>query len=147
MAAAALIGSLLLIVMATTMPWSRFVGHPHWRNVEWIPFSYRFRPEDLLLNVLLFVPFGYSAVCTFSCDDSDEHSPDAATRRGRSWVPVTIVAAGCLISACVELFQVYCHGRIPTTVDVLSNTLGTYLGARLASMRQASDRHVGPYSQ
>ena len=147
MAAAALTGSLLLIVMATTMPWSRYVGHPHWRNVEWIPFSYRFRPEDLLLNVLLFVPFGYSAVSTFSCDESDEDSHGAATRRGGSWIPVTVVAAGCLISASVELFQVYCHGRIPTTVDVLSNTLGTYLGARLASMRVPPDRHVGPSSQ
>lgn len=120
-----LLGSVALIVMATTMPWSwYFVGHAHWANVEWVPFSRRVRPDDFILNVLLFVPFGFTAVRVLEVDD---HAP------GGRRVPVAgliVVAAG-LLSLSVELFQVYCHGRMPTSVDVISNTLGAWLGTRV----------------
>ena len=47
----------------------------------------------------------------------------------------TVIVAGCLLSTAVEVFQVYCHGRIPTTVDVISNTLGAWIGTRLVRRR------------
>ena len=57
-----LLVSVAVIIAATTMPWSMYyVGHSHWAKVEWLPFSRRVRPEDFLLNILLFVPFGYFA--------------------------------------------------------------------------------------
>lgn len=122
-----LLGSVALIVMATTMPWSwYFVGHAHWANVEWIPFSRRIRPDDFILNVLLFTPFGFTAVRALAPDDGP--GPVGA-RRSRAMVAGVVLAGACL-SMSVELFQVYCHGRMPTTVDVISNTLGTWLGTR-----------------
>lgn len=126
--AALLLGSLTLIVVATTMPWSwYYVGHPHWTSVEWVPFTRRVRIGDFMLNVLLFVPLGGSALRVFA----HEREPDAP----RTWQPraavVAVVVAGCLLSVSVELFQVYCHGRIATTADVLSNTLGTWFGTRV----------------
>lgn len=126
---ALLLASLALIVMATTMPWSWFyVGHPHWASVEWIPFTRRVRPLDFVLNLLLFVPFGWSALRVFAGAGEGDSSP-RSTRRG---VMLWIIAAGCLLSVSVELFQVYSHGRIATSADVLSNTIGTWLGARAA---------------
>jgi glycopeptide antibiotics resistance protein len=124
---ALLVGSLALIVVATTMPWSwYYVGHPHWASVEWIPFTRRVRIDDFILNVLLFVPFGFTALRVFA---RESDASDGRAGRPRSAV-VWVVVAGCLLSIAVELFQVYCHGRIATTADVLSNTLGTWLGTR-----------------
>jgi glycopeptide antibiotics resistance protein len=121
--------SLALIVVVTTMPWSTYyVGHSHWARVEWVPFSKTFRPLDLLLNILLFVPFGYSAFATLGSE--------AARSMGRR-NQIGIVAAAFLLSLAVELFQVYCHARLPTMTDVISNTGGALLGARWAAGRAA----------
>ena len=49
--------------------------------------------------------------------------------------PYLIVGVAILLSLAVELFQVYCHGRLPTTTDIISNALGAYLGARWAAAR------------
>ncbi|MGI8671774.1 MAG: VanZ family protein [Luteitalea sp.] len=114
--------SVTVIVMATTLPWSGFVGHPHWANIEWLPFSRRVRPLDVVLNVLLFVPFGWSAL-----------------RVARGPVDAApVVSAALLLSVSVELYQVYCHGRQPTTIDVITNTLGAWLGTRLPGRSPAS---------
>ena len=126
-----LVGSLLLIVAATTMPWSAYyVGHAHWANVEWVPFSRRVRPADFLLNVLLFVPFGYAGLRVWAGGAGGAVLPTGGRR-----TIATVIVAGCLLSTAVEVFQVYCHGRIPTTVDVISNTLGAWIGTRLARRR------------
>ena len=155
-----LLVSVAVIIAATTMPWSMYyVGHSHWAHVEWVPFSRTVRPDDFLLNILLFVPFGYSASAfvgrdRFGRDRSPSgpsprprHTPegasaemdapeteaaemDASERR-----PYLIVGAAIVLSTGVELFQVYCHGRLPTTTDIISNALGAYLGARLAAAR------------
>lgn len=114
-----LVASVALIVAATTMPWSAYyVGHSHWARVEWVPFTQRVRPLDFLLNILLFVPFGFTA-------------QTAGQRVQR------VVLAATLLSAGVEVFQVYTHGRLPTTTDVLSNATGAFLGARWAATRIA----------
>lgn len=125
---ALLLGSLALIVIATTMPWSwYYVGHSHWAAVEWIPFTRRVRIDDFILNVLLFVPFGFSALRVSAREGEPADLRTWRPRRAIVWV----VVAGCLLSISVELFQVYCHGRIATSADVLSNTLGTWLGTRI----------------
>ena len=132
-----LAGSLVLIVAATTMPWSwYYVGHSHWASVEWVPFSQRFRPGDLVLNVLLFVPFGFTALRLTAADRPHSESQDPHTTFPSSPAVVGTVIAGCLISIAVEWFQVYCHGRMPTSVDVFANTLGAWAGTRLTSLRR-----------
>lgn len=119
LAAAGLATNLLVILAATTWPWSDFVGHAHWANVEWIPFSRRVRLLDFALNVLLFLPFGACA--------------SHLLRRLPPTARVALVTVlGCALSVTVEAYQVFCHGRLPTAADVLSNSLGAWLGARLA---------------
>ena len=137
-----LAGSLALIVAATTMPWSwYYVGHSHWAAVEWVPFSKRFRPDDLILNVLLFVPFGFTAVRAVAGNAAAATTAGVNPSRSGRTSPSTraivgTVVAGCLVSIGVEWFQVYCHGRMPTSVDVIANTLGTWIGTRTARPRQ-----------
>jgi glycopeptide antibiotics resistance protein len=104
-----------VIVNVTMWPWSTFVGHSHWRLVEWVPFSHGVRPLDIIANLVLFVPFGWAL----------------AVGRARRAMPL-IVLAGALLSMSIELLQVYCHGHFPTSTDVLTNTCGTWLGVLLA---------------
>lgn len=103
------------IIVATTWPPASFVGHAHWDQVEWIPFTGGFRPLDILANLALFVPLGWSL----------------AWGRHRSRARQAAVA-GLLLSLAIELFQVYCHGHFPTMTDVAANTAGAWLGARVA---------------
>jgi len=102
------------------MPWSNFKGHSHWDSVRWIPF---YDPPhtlfDILANLLLFVPFGFSYV------QSRKKQQKPAT-----WLRTVILAA--VLSASVEFFQVFCHNRIPSTTDVCSNIMGAVVGTALA---------------
>ena len=120
--------SVALIIAATTMPWSMYyVGHSHWANVEWLPFSRRVRPNDFLLNILLFVPFGFSA----------QLCGTASRERVHDRLVGLVVAAAFLLSVAAEVFQVYCHGRLPTTTDIISNALGAYLGTFIGRDRSS----------
>ena len=65
---------------------------------------------DFLRNILLFVPFGMAL----------------------GWGPMPlrkIVVAGALLTASVEIAQLFIPGRDSSLSDVVSNTLGTFLGA------------------
>lgn len=105
----------VVIFAVTTWPPSTFVGHSHWDQVEWIPFSHGLHPLDLIANVLLFTPFG------------------AVFAWGRRRSAITrAVLAGALLSLAIETYQVYCHGHFPTMTDVVTNLTGTWLAARLA---------------
>jgi VanZ family protein len=104
------------IVNVTMWPWSTFVGHAHWRQVEWLPLSQGIRPLDIVANVVLYVPFGWAL----------------GLGRARRATP-SIVVVGALLSTSIELLQVYCHGHFPTSTDVLTNTCGTWLGATIGT--------------
>ncbi len=108
--------SIAVILLATTWPWSDFQGHTHWDKVEWVPFTHRLVARDLLLNLLVFVPVGFAA------------------RRGWPSVsPWWIVAAAAALSLTVETGQLFAHRRFPTSVDLLANTAGAWIGTRRAA--------------
>lgn len=146
-----LLASIALIVVATTMPWSYYyVGHSHWPSVEWVPFSRQVRPVDFVLNVMMFLPFGYSASVLVTGRDgsrapSEGEGPSRPSRRGPYLIGLVVVAA-CVLSLAVEVFQVFCHGRTPTMTDVLSNGLGAYLGTRIGRGRTPSRLRSGQAS-
>jgi len=49
------------LILAATVPWTDLVGHTHWRKVQWIPFkSPPVKAIDIVINVLLYVPFGFA---------------------------------------------------------------------------------------
>lgn len=70
---------------------------------------------DVVLNVLLFLPFGAFAV--------------AGTGSPRRQAALAALA-GTLLSAGVELAQGALPGRYPSLADVVCNGLGAWLGAR-----------------
>ena len=67
---------------------------------------------DIVLNVLLFMPFGVWA----------------ALRLGRSWMTAAVVG-GAILSVGIEVSQALeATGRAASTTDVVTNTIGTALG-------------------
>jgi len=86
------------------------------------------RPADFVLNILLFVPFGFGL--------------EAILRRKRLPVSTAIpfsILIGAILSLSVEILQVWLPGRYPSLIDVSSNTLGTLIGSvvfLLLSFRQ-----------
>jgi VanZ family protein len=76
--------------------------------------------RDVILNVIGYVPLGLAAFL--------------ALRRGhsRGFAAGGALALGYLLSLGMELLQVYLPGRVSSILDVLTNTLGTALGAGFA---------------
>ena len=86
---------------------------PQWHRVHLIPFTDPAdKVEDLAVNILLFVPFGYS----FARD------------RGLAWLPL---AAG-VVSLIAELSQLFSTVRYPSGTDVLYAVVGAVAGGLAA---------------
>jgi len=96
------------VILVLTVPWD-LKDHMHWYNVTWRPFTGVVRPHDLLLNFVLYLPFGALA----------------PIRRDRLLV-VALMAA--LLAGACELSQVWSHSRFPSMTDVVMNTLGAVAG-------------------
>jgi glycopeptide antibiotics resistance protein len=112
----------LLLVLVVTVPWASYVEHPHWSHVVWVPFSGPFRPFDIVLNVVLYMPLGF-----------------LLARRGRPWWG-DLALAGLLalaVSTGVELSQVWSHARFPSATDVVMNVTGALLGVVLGRRARA----------
>lgn len=116
-----------VILAAGILPVNNFVGHSHWNAIVWYPSSdWLYEPRillrilvDVVENILLFGPLGWIWAQYLSLKG----------QRSR----VLVVAIGFLLSLSIELYQIYCHNRVPSFLDLLANTCGTYWGARLGS--------------
>jgi len=114
-----------VILAAGVLPLNNFVGHSHWDSIVWYPsFDWLNSPRillrifvDVAANILLFVPLGWIWVQHFSL---------------KGWRPcLSAILIGFFLSLGIELYQVYCHSRFPSLLDLVANTGGTYWGARL----------------
>lgn len=119
----ALLASIAAILAATLLPWSNFVGHAHWAQVQWLPFyGQQLDWVDIAGNVALFLPFGYFAARFRSAPGQNQ---------GTLWVLVSAT----LLSTFAEIVQVYSHGRYPSTLDIGCNVFGAALGLMLSARR------------
>lgn len=113
----------VVIVAATTLPWSNYQGHAHWGRINWLPLGAPYdRWSDMALNAALFVPLGYLYV----------------RRSSRPWKPAAVGAGffGAAVSAAAEFSQVFSHNRFVSATDLVMNVLGAVLGAMLAVKRR-----------
>ena len=88
---------------------------PQWHRVHLVPFTDPAdKLTDLAINLLLFVPFGYSFV----------------DRPGRwRWLPLAAAA----VSASAELSQLFSTVRYPSGTDVVYAIVGALAGGVLGS--------------
>jgi len=75
--------------------------------------------KDVLRNIVGFMPLGVFLFAYFSCSLEPKQSMLAA------------VICGATLSLSIEILQAYIPGRSSGTTDILTNTLGAFLGAWL----------------
>jgi glycopeptide antibiotics resistance protein len=99
---------------------------PQWHRVHALPFSDPAdKIEDLAINLLLFVPFGFSLA-------------------GRSRRPVLLVAAAAAASMSAEAMQLFSTVRYPSGTDVVYAVAGAICGAALRTLvRRGGSRDRG----
>lgn len=120
----------IAILLVGILPLDNFVGHSHWEHLDWIPTRAQLHSPgfyfDLVANVLLFLPFGLLG---------GRHLAGAKTSG-----PLRLLPLALLLSCSIEFYQVYCHDRSPSPVDVASNACGAAAGWGLGRRRRRGTR-------
>lgn len=112
-AAVFLLSYIIAIVYGSLYPWV-FHFSPYAARLRWIPLSNGHLLLDFLLNVLFYVPVGAAAFLAF--------------RRGAVGVFFAF-AVGFMLSFGVEEAQRYDAGHVGDYNDLLTNSIGTAVGA------------------
>jgi len=104
----------ILVIAVASGPWFGVVSHPQWERVTWVPFQgAEDKPKDVLVNFLLFVPFGWSF---------------AKSHRGMAAVGAAVAAAA-IVSIAVETPQLFYRLRDPSATDVVMAMCGAGAGS------------------
>jgi glycopeptide antibiotics resistance protein len=112
-----LISSLLFILLCTLFPF-QFAWYDNFSILRLFdPFDVRFTPSDIISNIILFMPVGFSVNCLLS-----------TTQKSRFSKLIMTIAICAGFSALVEILQVFLPMRTPNFVDIASNTLGGIVG-------------------
>lgn len=118
----------VLILLAGILPLHNFVGHAHWQYIRWVPTPDQLSSPDVLLdlgldavaNILLFIPFGLLYALR-----GLERKP---------FSPGLLMLMAFTLSFGIEYYQVYCHNRSTSLLDLVNNVLGAYVGMRIGGM-------------
>lgn len=108
--ATAWLGYLTLVTLLVTLAPYEF------REPHRVVISLGINAEDVLANVLLFVPLGFLTRLTLG------------PRLGN---PAIVFGLGFVLSGMIESGQIFLPGRFPSPVDVATNSCGAFLGAVL----------------
>jgi glycopeptide antibiotics resistance protein len=112
------------VVLLISFPWVGFTLVPQWSRVHVIPFTDPAdQARDLLANIGLFVPFGYSF----------------ARHRGSRFRIVEALLAATVVSICAEATQLFSTLRFPSATDVIAAMAGAAAGAWVSRAREAAD--------
>ncbi len=104
----------ILVIAVASGPWYGFVREPQWSRVTWIPFQgFEDKPRDMLVNFLLFVPFGWSFVKSQPASNG-------------VWLTMAVAA---FVSLAVEVPQLFFRLRDPSATDVVMAICGTCAGS------------------
>jgi VanZ family protein len=119
-ARAALLAYLLLIVYAS---WFPFAG---WRSSGLSPFAFiNLQPQrywtgfDVMVNIVGYMPLGVLMVLSLH----------PLVRR--AWAVLVAAIGGILVSGTMEVVQNYLPSRVPSNLDLLTNSVGCLAGAVL----------------
>ncbi len=122
------------------LPLHNFVGHAHWQYIRWVPTPDQLSSPAILLdlgidavaNILLFVPFGL----LYALRGLD----------GKPLAPRHLLLMAFALSFSIEYYQVYCHNRSTSLLDLLDNVLGAYLGMKAGKVyvRKSASAVVEP---
>jgi glycopeptide antibiotics resistance protein len=121
----------IAVVAVASGPWFGVVDRPQWHRVTWVPFhGFEDRPSDVVVNFLLFVPFGWSFAKTRRVARHPAAAALAAT-----------VASAAVVSIAVEIPQLFYRLRDPSATDVVMAMCGA--GAGSLASQALNRRHAG----
>ncbi|MCC6140557.1 MAG: VanZ family protein [Nitrospira sp.] len=125
-----------VLILASGIYGSVFVGHSHWDYVIWVPPLEEIRSFgfwlDIIVNFALYIPFAFLYL---------QHR-NSNTRSAL----VTAMLLGLLLSCAVELYQLYSHNRRPSPLDIICNLSGTIIGTFLWAIWQQQARQTAQSS-
>jgi glycopeptide antibiotics resistance protein len=105
-----------LVVVVVSLPWIGCTTTPQWNRVHAVPFTDpEDSPRDLVVNVALFVPFGFLF----------------GTRRHGAPAMVQAALAAAAVSVFAEAPQLFSTKRNPSGTDVFYAMAGAAAGAAL----------------
>jgi len=115
----------IVILLVGILPLHNFVGHAHWQYIRWVPTPDQLASPAVLLdlgldavaNIILFVPFGLLYTLRGDAD--------------KPFSPGLLMLMAFTLSFGIEYYQVYCHNRSTSLLDLLDNVLGAYIGMKL----------------
>jgi len=106
-------------VLLLSLPFEGATPRPQWDRINWVPFADAADGvTDVVANVLLLLPFGWSL----------------ADPRRRARLPSVLVAAAAL-SIGAESLQLFSTTRYPSATDVSCAVAGALVGAALRRRR------------
>lgn len=104
----------VLVIAILSGPWFGIVRHPQWNRVTLVPFhGSEDRPKDMAVNLLMFVPFGWSF----------------AKSRGGRVTTLQAIGMAALVSTAVEIPQLFYKLRDPSATDVFMAMVGAATGS------------------
>jgi VanZ family protein len=126
--------SFLLILFVTLFPFNFSIKYDF--SIRYIV-SYFNNPssfKDVVLNIVLFIPFSFSTTHLLH-------------RRKLNWIfiLIAILLASSGLSFMIEVLQIFLPSRSPTLTDIISNTLGGFLGFFLSgqiALKQWNKLHL-----
>jgi VanZ family protein len=123
-----LMGYTLFIVYASLSPFTGWQAQGlSLSAVLQEPLTLTFTPFDFGLNLLTYIPFGFLLALLLH------------TRLHSGWAGLGAALLGLGLSAAMECTQLYLPNRVSSNCDLLSNALGSVLGAIIA-LNLATDR-------
>jgi glycopeptide antibiotics resistance protein len=126
---------IVLILVVGVLPLSNFVGHSHWEYIKWVPTPEDLRSpkylidvfSDIVGNTVLYYPLGYFLNRRLT-----------SSSRSRRLLLAAVI--GGTLSLSIEFYQVYCHNRFPSIIDVITNVTGTLIGVHFPLSRKSALR-------
>lgn len=116
------LGSLTLIAISTLSPFTFNFQDLNLKDVIRLGIRNPTNPIDILANIILFLPLGFSSYTLIS-------------RLPRHKALLCLMSIGLIstsISLLVEVAQLFLPGRYPTLSDIIFNGLGGFLGGLYA---------------
>lgn len=116
------------VVWLVSLPWKGYTKEPQWNKVHWIPFTDPAdKPRDMIANVALLVPFGYSL---------------AGAARRRDVALALTAGAAALVSVSAEATQLFGTARYPSATDVTTAVAGALAAAAWRRRRPAPEARI-----
>jgi VanZ family protein len=120
---AALLAYLLLIVYASWYPFTgwRGSGLQPWTFLNLAPPRY-WTGFDVAVNIIGYIPLGMLIV------------PSMYPRVRGAWAVLLTAVLGILVSGSMEAVQTYLPSRVPSNLDLLTNSIGCFAGAFIGAL-------------